>query len=185
MTFTVAVVVDPWIAHFWQDQNYMAYLRAEFQKLPVVSHFRTATARHLDYRMSSLWDSTAGWNYTTNLPNPPNSIHDKALTKNFIIMSNKIDTTTFNKKTQTYTTTPVPGARLVAHKDGLININAENDAIDRMFSTKPKPDLVVIIDPEHLLSGPNAGSSSAHTLSTAIYHGHYTAQQMGLNILVL
>ena len=185
MTFTVAVVIDPWIPHFWGDKNYMAYLRNEFQKLPVVSHFRSATTKHLGYGIQRLWETTAGWHYTTNQANPPNSIHDKALHKNFIIMSNKLETTTYDKKTKTYTTTPVPGARLVAHKDGLININAENEAIDRMLSAKPKPDLVVIIDPEHLLSAPVPNAPGANTLSTAIWHGYVTASQMGLNILIL
>lgn len=181
MTFTVAVVVDPWVAHFWQDTSYRDYLRSEFQKLPVISHVRTATTKHLGYSMSHLWENTAGWNYTTNLPNPPNSIHDKALSKNFIIMSNKVNTTKYHKKTRTWTTTLVPGARLVAHKDGLININAENDAIDRMLTAKPKPDLVVIIDPEKIAT---KVASSQHTLSTALAHGYARARSLGLNILV-
>ena len=171
MTYTIAIVADPWLARLTAaNQQLEKKLESIIQQLPVATQILTATSRHQSY---NIWRR---FNYS-------GSIHYGCKVKNSMLMSKQWEHSKYDPKTKTYNYSITLGARLVLTRDGLVNTNAEYDAITRMLSTKkPKPDMVLIIDPEQLIT---TGSISQHTASLGIFHAHKIASQMGLNTHVI
>lgn len=171
MTFTVALIADPWFP--WmkaRNTNLEPQIKKTIQTLPATDMLWTATSRHAAYPLLYLFKYNG-------------SKHHNIKHKNHMLMSRQWEKSTYNHKTQTYTYSNTPNAVLVNTREGLVNINAENDAITRMLSNKrPKPDLVLIIDPDQLLT---RNRPSPHTISSAVIHAHIVANQLGLNVQVI
>lgn len=181
--FKVAVIADPYLQTVLINTQERARLRAEFMKLPPTDVFMTAVSKPLSWTISHLWRDIAGYKQ------PSTTVHPNAGHHNSTIMSYKLETSKYDKQTKTYIHTPIPNCQMVNTKDGLMNTNAELDAVDRMLSSEThKPDFVLILDPRNTIAQPpQFGSVQTPNIHSRVCsYGEAEAQirQLPLKIIV-